>query len=753
MRKKAAIVMALMLAGVSSQAWATSACPHYAGHIDLEGKIGNQRNIGEAAAFLPLSCTQDRLLFTDLRFKADNASNREANIGLGGRVMHETGVVGGYLYFDRKKSGETDAYYNQMTAGAEWLAQEWEMRANAYAPLTGSKKFGAGVSTSAPYLQGSGIYVRELGFLLEETPLYGLDVESGFRVAKTGLWLYGGAFGFKNEGTNTIAGPRLRARYDFHQNFSVSAEAQYDDERGRQGWLGARLRVPLGTVQTPSVHELSARMVQSPVRDVDIVTTSKVIASADKVIPVVNTVSGDAQRVIYVDNSAVTNGDGSLEKPYNTLSDAQADLRDYDVVYVYHGDGTSSGMNDGFVIDKSNVLFLGEGSAFVYDGGKFATPQGTDFSGVILRPAGDKPVISNQNTSGNAITIDAANVELAGVRVERAQQHGVLAQVRDKTSDYLIIRNVEAFDNNSYGVVAGAVNSTIDRIIIEDVFIDRNERHGLSVMAYSPTMARINEVHIKNTTSNNSGVNELFSTQIGALITAGNEANNQYGSIGLINIENFYAEGNKGSNLMVRTRVDSEIEKLIVRDTQIGANVRHTGGRQVSFEVNSRGYFGDVEIKNVTVVDSVSTGVLIRALGAGGFGNVVIDGLDVTGSYFNGLAIVNTTNSSGRGLTARVLNSDFYNNRTNGVFIDHDGHAAPVFDVSLNGNNRLFDNSVDLMVDLNGSLDPLDARNNWWGQSTGPNPGQIASEGSGAPPDPDTGLVNYSDWLIVDPRP
>jgi len=105
----------------------SSLCRHYGGHVDVEGKLGSRRDIGETSVFIPVACSEDLLLFSDIRFKGDNQSNREGNLGLGVRSLQENGVVGGYAYFDRKRSGITEKYHSQATLGAEYLAESREL--------------------------------------------------------------------------------------------------------------------------------------------------------------------------------------------------------------------------------------------------------------------------------------------------------------------------------------------------------------------------------------------------------------------------------------------------------------------------------------------------------------------------------------------------------------------------------------------------------------------------------------------------
>lgn len=128
---------AMAAAGVmtaSISAWAEPA-PKWGAHLELEGKAGTKRNLGEADLFLPLAQNDDTLLFADIRTRLDDQSSREGNFGVGVRHMLEDGWnIGGYGYFDRRRS-EYHNYFSQATIGAELLGRDWDLRANGYIPM------------------------------------------------------------------------------------------------------------------------------------------------------------------------------------------------------------------------------------------------------------------------------------------------------------------------------------------------------------------------------------------------------------------------------------------------------------------------------------------------------------------------------------------------------------------------------------------------------------------------------------------
>ncbi|GGL19415.1 beta strand repeat-containing protein [Deinococcus radiotolerans] len=119
-------------------------------------------------------------------------------------------------------------------------------------------------------------------------------------------------------------------------------------------------------------------------------------------------------RVWYVNNtSAAGTADGRRSGPFSTLSAAQTASGEGDIIYVYRGDGTSTGQNAGITL-KANQTLLGQGSALVvpFKGGAEL---------VTVEPAGQPPVIGH--TSGAAVTLagtGAGTNQIAGLSISAA---------------------------------------------------------------------------------------------------------------------------------------------------------------------------------------------------------------------------------------------------------------------------------------------------------------------------------------------
>lgn len=247
-------------------------------YVDVEGKLGTDRNLGEVGLFVPLGQSQDSLLFGNLITRFDDQDSFEGNVGLGYReIVDGNYILGGYAFFDRRKSA-SDNYFNQVMAGAEFMTDVWTARANGYFADNDLAPIGCGVVTQT----GTQIFVQSN----LEGALSGFDAEVG-RVIPLGLEDvtlagFAGGFHFGRSGFEDVSGPRGRAELSFNNLWDTvlpsgtqlrfGAEVQHDDVRDTQGFLSARLRVPLfGSAASSNLSVLDQRMVDPVVRDIDVV--------------------------------------------------------------------------------------------------------------------------------------------------------------------------------------------------------------------------------------------------------------------------------------------------------------------------------------------------------------------------------------------------------------------------------------------------------------------------------------------------
>ncbi|MBR9972252.1 inverse autotransporter beta domain-containing protein [Magnetospirillum sulfuroxidans] len=303
-----AAVLAALCVGESVQA---GEAPKWGAHLDLEGKLGTERHLGEVDLFLPVAQDHHTLLFADIRTRMDDQGSREGNFGLGVRTMLESGWnLGGYGYFDRRRS-ELDNYFNQVTLGAEALSQDWDLRANGYIPVGRTTHLEDSLNSAE--VSGTSVIFRGG----EERSLGGFDAEIGWRLpvfepdAGQQVRVYAGGYRFADDGVPTVAGPRGRAEMVFDEvahlwdgsRLSLGAEWQRDEVRGSQGFLTARLRIPLQAESGVSrLTPLERRMTDPIVRDIDIVAQAGAFGATETANQLA---SGGAFTVL---NSATTSG-------------------------------------------------------------------------------------------------------------------------------------------------------------------------------------------------------------------------------------------------------------------------------------------------------------------------------------------------------------------------------------------------------------------------------------------------------------
>jgi large repetitive protein len=112
-------------------------------------------------------------------------------------------------------------------------------------------------------------------------------------------------------------------------------------------------------------------------------------------------------KIWYVKNDVALTGNGSSGSPFKTLAETVTPSAINDTIYIFTGDGTTTGQNAGIVLENGQRL-IGQGAAL--------TALGT-FNAVLnptLNPAGSAPTIGN--SGGNGITL-ASNNTIRGLTV------------------------------------------------------------------------------------------------------------------------------------------------------------------------------------------------------------------------------------------------------------------------------------------------------------------------------------------------
>lgn len=484
-----------LLGLIGNSAWASDK-PLQA-RADVNWRLGNERSILMTEFWVPLKQDEDGVIYGDLRMMGDDADNREFNVGVGYREIVTDvpvlgdGVAGVHGWFDRRLT-ERGSKFNQITLGGEWLGEDVDVLVNGYVPLSDEQfQFTPNANPQAPSLVGTGIVIDTDATILEEAQ-HGLDLEVGLELGQhvdfvkdhtDSFRLYGGGYYFDGPNTEDVAGWRVRASADITPNIQVGAQFQRDDVRGSQGFLEATFRFPFDSKQSYRAQGLRARLDDSPERDIDIVT-GEVVSDPGSRVPVLNKATGQEQEVLHVDNTAAGGGDGSVETPFNTLSDAEAAASAHSVIYVHRGDGTSTNQDQGITLNQTGQQLIGTGTAFLYDQGRFTTPTGASPSSIVIAPASAAPTIGNINAGQDGVLVTANNITVAGLNVDNAgtgrdgivvRADGAGASARDVTIHDVTTQNAR-MGIYLHGANSGALSAKVERSVATG-----NSQHGIAV--------------------------------------------------------------------------------------------------------------------------------------------------------------------------------------------------------------------------------------------------------------------------------
>lgn len=387
-------------------------------HREHKG-VGYDQGYSTASLFLCPRTRQIGLPFLDARLHVFNNSDLASNIGIGARYSdsNETYLFGLNAYYDYRNTHSLESH--QASVGMEILSRRVDVRFNGYYPFAGK------------YQDDPILFSRFRGHSLfvKQRVRYALpcaEADLGFTLPdpfdEIGLYLgLGYYYLFKQEGFNrnagNVSGGRVRLTASPTDYISFGAEYTYDKLFGSRANGFIALNIPLGAVNS---WKRKGSYVQTPwiqVKTQDVVR-NEIIPVARKQHQFTHLNSdGKPLYFVFVDNGklgidGIGSGEGSFEAPYTTLGLGSDNASPGDVVYVFFGDGTASGYDQGFEF-KSNQILTSSGVDLTLNG--------------ILIPAltpGSFPLITNyEGPVVQASYVGSATV--SGFRIEAVEGHAV----------------------------------------------------------------------------------------------------------------------------------------------------------------------------------------------------------------------------------------------------------------------------------------------------------------------------------------
>ena len=451
-------------------------------HIEAGG-IGYQNGYTSLEGFFAWD-TPHCEPFLDLRGHIFNNKRMAANAGIGIRGIWKQRVYGSNIYYDYRNTNRF--HYNQIAVGLETLGELWDLRINGYLPVGAKKSDPFGVRFGQFF--GNTLSVSQK----YEFSMKGADLEAGFHFGKTenfDFYAAAGPYYFIGEMGGATWGGKARISGSYRDYITAEFSNSLDHTFHYRPQGQVTFSWPFGPRAKKNKADnycaLANRMVQPVGRQEIIVVNEK---RRDSV--AIDPATGKPFFILFVNNHS--HSAGTYESPYPTLAEAENNSKPGDIIYVFPGDGTTTGMDAGILL-KSNQKFWGSGVAQT-----LVTNQGT-----ITIPAQSSilPNITNTNVGGSAVTL-ANGVEVSGFSITEANTYGItgtnITGVRlanstiigsqgtltsgngvniyadDGLFHELVLNNLTATNNGNNGIYIATSGTTSSNITISNCFLAAN---------------------------------------------------------------------------------------------------------------------------------------------------------------------------------------------------------------------------------------------------------------------------------------
>lgn len=196
----------------------------------------------------------------------------------------------------------------------------------------------------------------------------------------------------------------------------------------------------------------------------------------------------------FVDNTSHSNG--TFESPFNTLLAAQDSSHPFDIIYVFPGDGSYTGMNLGIALQNNQKLL---GSANSY---RFSTTKGN-----VTVPAfsTSKPLITNSSSS---VVLTANNNEIGGMHI--TTNGSVIGINSSQVTNVSIHDNIIDAIHASMGIESTGSNGNLT--VISNVFNVLDTSEGIHLDSFEGKLVVSSNTFNFDNSQDNFGVHLLAST-------------------------------------------------------------------------------------------------------------------------------------------------------------------------------------------------------------------------------------------------
>jgi hypothetical protein len=602
--------------------------------------------------------------FLDLRGHLFDNGKWAGNVGIGGRSYFSSlnHFLGYYCYYDVRQ----DRHHltaQQVSPGIEFIGSRMEYRLNGYFPVAETKSHQYGFKFDA--FDGHRILLKSK----RRDVMIGGDAEVGAHLTQSTKYdVYAGAGPYYFSSSHASAwGGKVRLLGRYKEYISLEASYSYDHlfRNVVQGTI--TLNLPFGSKLKKREKECSSRidlalsrLAFAPYRfEIPVV---KKISTKDKAI---NPATGDPWNVWFVNNTS--SSEGTFESPFPTLLQAQNASAPNDMIYVFPGDGTTTGMDMGITLQDGQTFF-GSGIAQ-----RISTTKGK-----IKIPAFSNSLPMITSSGINVVTLGNGN-EVSGMNIMATTSRGIRGNGVNGTT----INNNNVFGNPS---IAGISIFGLGEINIKNNQVSSSLLTGIGIFAGAE-----DATFIKVNISNNSVIGFLSSIDFQPVF-------NPTSTTGDITIQkNFMSNfGNNGVSypMGMPNSIVRIIGNVINNNASVGSG--STGG--ISISVNNYPDSGNVLVQNNTIT-TTTTNPNINSLlveingGASTHLNVDIDNNTMTAGTGAGSVGINVRTTANNGTICASL--------TNNTVIQQ---AAGINDFQITTNVPTATNSIINVDDLSGNI-------------------------------------------------
>lgn len=634
-------------------------------HIE-SGGIGYKDGYTTFEAFLASDPSQWTVTpFLDARGHVFNNGKWAANIGTGLRTLWRDRAFGINSYYDYRNTGRLHS--NQIGVGLETLGELFDFRINGYLPV--GKKTSGPYDTAFKTFSGNYMLVSQK----YQSVMKGADAEFGFHFGKSksfDFYAAAGPYYFIGEKNPATWGGKARIAGIFKDILTLEISDSYDRtfHNKFQGQIslsfsfGPKSKVKEQGRTCKVANTLNDRMLQ-PVNRQEIIVINNTRKNTISIDPT----TGLPYFFVFVDNTSSSNG--TYESPYHSLAQAQDNSSPNDIIYVFPGDGTTTGMDSGISL-KANQKFWGSGVSHSIQISE----------GMISIPAQSSslPAITNTNidTDGNAITLatnnsisgfiitsvmndaiygaDSQSLEVTSCMIENATTYAIEASF---SGDASISLTNNQFLNNVNGVFLN-LNGTSTVVCLDNTFTGQTSVSSipLEISANSNILA----THIENNVFDGNATGSIrfnLSDVVNADISVLNNmiTNNGTGS-----------QSSLGSNFVIIPNGTTDNCTIVVKDNSFFGNTSN------SLYLHTSGEFTALEITASTNTMSGNGGsALVLATPVDNLTLLVTDNI-ITECNDNAIAVISSAATSIGNLTISNNTITDIGNASNGIAINQD---------------------------------------------------------------------------------